>query len=139
MSSTQKMVTESSFPQRSEESVVKQDFIASPEGLVTKVVNLKEMTIDVGNASVNAYELRSGLVMAILDADGSYMEYDDTKSDGREDARAVLMNDVVYEVSVATLALVGWGFTAREAGLHGSNAAAKVDLIARGTKFDLTP
>jgi hypothetical protein len=133
------MVTGSSFPDRSLESTVHQDFIANAEGLATKTVNLKEMTIDVENASVNAYELRAGLMLAILDADGSYMEYDDTKSDGREDARAVLMNDVIYQVSVATLALVGWGCTFSEAGLHGLDDAAIVDMLPRGSKFNLTP
>lgn len=140
MATTKEMVKSSGIPGGPADlAIVREDFIENMEGLQTKVVTINTSTQDFGNAAVNAYKLRAGLVMSILDSGGNYMEYDDTKSDGRENARGVLMSNVDYEVSVATTGVVGWGCTFRSSGLHGLDAAAKVDLIARATKFNDTP
>ena len=140
MTTTKEMVKSSIIPGGPADIAIGyEDFIANVEGLVTDIVVINTSTQDFGNASVNAYKLRAGLVMGILDSGGNSMEYDDTKSDGREKARGVLMANVDYEVSVATTALVGRGCTFRSAGLHGIDAAGKEDMIARGSKFDDTP
>lgn len=107
-----------------------QDFIKNMEGMDTKPVTIGAQALDNGATT----PLRRGLVLSLVS--GEYLEYDDTKSDGRETARAVLYQDVDRTASVATTAIVCHGGTFRSAGLIGIDAAGKAELIVRGSTFD---
>ena len=126
-------VRASAPPGISTETAEFQDFIANFEGLETLPVTIGAQALDVGNTG-ETHNLRAGLVLALVS--GEYLEYDNTKSDGRETARAILKAPVDRTVSVAATGLVCYGGTMRSAGLHGINAAGKEELIVRGMKFD---
>lgn len=107
-----------------------QDFIKNMEGMDTKPVTIGAQALDNGSTT----PLRRGLVMSLVS--GEWLEYDNTKSDGRETARAVLYQDVDRTASIATTALVCHGGTFRSAGLLGIDAEGKEELISRGSLFD---
>lgn len=131
--STIENVRGSGLPAVASQTANFQDFIKNMEGMDTKPVTIGAQALDVGNTG-ETHNLRRGLVMSLVG--GEYLEYDNTKSDGRETARAVLYDDVDRTVSTATIAQVCHGGTFRTAGLFGSDAAGQEELIARGSKFD---
>jgi len=88
--------------------------------------------------------LPPGRVLAQLSADGKYVEYDNSGSDGSEQAAGVLYGELVNDTEAPvdkTGVVINWGAEVRSAdlswksGLSGSDeTAGKADLAARGVK-----
>lgn len=113
-----------------------------PGGFLRERVHSFPMTIastaiDAGNSG-QTHILRAGLVLAVLTTGGKLAEYDNTKSDGRETAKYVLMEEVdlkrgnpaasAADIKAEVLKLG----TVYSGGLIGSDAAGIVELIAAG-------
>ena len=99
---------------------------------------LASTAIDAGNAPTS--QLRSGLVLAKLDASGKYAEYDPTQTDGREVARGVLQGSLSMLNGMTGLAEdknqgafeVMIGGLLKNSALFGLDGGARLQL---GTRF----
>ena len=74
----------------------------------------------------------AGTVLAKLDADGKYVEYDDVGTDGTQTAAGILYADVANSASDQKAVIIARDAEVDSALLTGYNANAKADLAALG-------
>ncbi len=74
----------------------------------------------------------AGTVLSKLTADGKYVAYDDSGSDGTETAFAILFAPIGDSASDQTAVVIARDAEVDEALLTGINAGGKVDLAAVG-------
>lgn len=96
--------------------------------------------VDSGNSPTSI--LRPGLVMAKLDSNGAWVDYDPTATDGSQEARGILVQEVnLLDYSTGSAATRLWGAIviggkAKASALLNLDQQARNNLIKRGFIFD---
>lgn len=86
--------------------------------------------------------LAAGSVLGQISASGKYVDYDDTSSDGREDATGILYEEIVNDTNASADydgVIINWGAEVRGADLtyntyDADESKAATDLAALGVK-----
>ena len=96
--------------------------------------------IDAGNSPTSI--LRPGLVMAKLDSNGAWVDYDPTATDGSQEARGISVQEInLIDYTTGSSATRMWGSIvlagkAKASALIGLDQQARNQLARRGMMFD---